>query len=73
MKKAISELFPDLAEIGITDTRLCWYTDSSDDGFVIDYVPGHEDTLFVASGGSGHGFKFLPVLGEVGSLATERR
>jgi sarcosine oxidase/L-pipecolate oxidase len=65
IKHAVGELFPDLTGIGITDTRLCWYTDSLDDSFVIDYVPGHNNTLFVASGGSGHGFKFLPVLGEV--------
>ena len=44
---------------------MCWYTDSLDNSFVIDYVPGYADTVFVASGGSGHGFKFLPVLGHV--------
>ena len=44
---------------------MCWYTDSLDNSFVIDYVPGYGDSLFVASGGSGHGFKFLPVLGKV--------
>lgn len=65
MKHALGELFPDLKPIGIRDTRMCWYTDSLDDSFVIDYVPGYDETLFVASGGSGHGFKFLPVLGEV--------
>lgn len=44
---------------------MCWYIDSLDNSFIIDYVPGYSKTLFVASGGSGHGFKFLPVLGEV--------
>lgn len=44
---------------------MCWYTDSLDNSFIIDYVPDYNDTLFVASGGSGHGFKFLPVLGKV--------
>ncbi|KAK6910423.1 hypothetical protein I203_104455 [Kwoniella mangroviensis CBS 8507] len=43
---------------------MCWYTDSVDNSFVIDYVPGYNKGLFVASGGSGHGFKFLPVLGK---------
>ncbi|KAJ5400193.1 hypothetical protein N7465_010682 [Penicillium sp. CMV-2018d] len=32
--------------------------------FVIDYVPGYSDSLFICTGGSGHGFKFLPVLGK---------
>lgn len=45
------------------NTRLCWYTDSYDNQFVIDFVPGKKG-LMVATGGSGHGFKFLPNLGE---------
>ncbi|SMR59112.1 unnamed protein product [Zymoseptoria tritici ST99CH_1E4] len=54
---------PDLLTLDLTTCRLCWYTDSVDNSFLIDYVPKHEN-LVVASGGSGHGFKFLPVLGE---------
>ncbi|KAF2122990.1 FAD dependent oxidoreductase [Lophiotrema nucula] len=64
LKRLVEEMFPDLMSIGITDTRMCWYTDSIDNSFVIDYVPGYDKSLFVASGGSGHGFKFLPVLGQ---------
>ncbi|KAI7084178.1 nucleotide-binding domain-containing protein [Hortaea werneckii] len=57
------ENMPDLLELDLEYERLCWYTDSVDNSFLIDFVP---DTLnlVVASGGSGHGFKFLPVLGE---------
>lgn len=54
---------PDLLELDLEYERLCWYTDSVDNSFLIDHVPGTEN-LVVASGGSGHGFKFLPVLGE---------
>lgn len=43
---------------------MCWYTDSIDNNFVIDYVPDTDSTLFICTGGSGHGFKFLPVLGD---------
>jgi glycine/D-amino acid oxidase-like deaminating enzyme len=32
--------------------------------FVIDAVPGRR-RVFVAAGGSGHGFKFAPVMGEL--------
>ena len=42
-----------------TKARLCWYTDSFDNHLVIDFVPDM-DGLMVATGGSGHGFKFLP-------------
>ncbi|KAJ5369570.1 hypothetical protein N7509_014182 [Penicillium cosmopolitanum] len=64
MKRVIGGLFPELTEIGFTDSRLCWYTDSIDNEFVIDYVPGYSDSLFICTGGSGHGFKFLPILGK---------
>ncbi|KIW17035.1 hypothetical protein PV08_04226 [Exophiala spinifera] len=64
VKEVIGKAFPELAEFGFTDFRLCWYTDSIDNDFVIDYVPGYSDTLFICSGGSGHGFKFLPILGK---------
>ncbi|KAE8538352.1 hypothetical protein D1P53_004705 [Cryptococcus gattii VGV] len=73
IKKAVGEIFPELRPIGITDTRMCWYTDSIDNSFVIDYVPGYSDSLFVASGGSGHGFKFLPVLGKHVVNALEKK
>ena len=57
------ENLPDFAALELQRTRLCWYTDSVDDSFLIARVP-EMDGLIVASGGSGHGFKFLPVLGE---------
>ncbi|PYH98423.1 sarcosine oxidase [Aspergillus ellipticus CBS 707.79] len=52
------------AGIGISQTRLCWYTDSYDNQWVIDRVPGRTRVI-VATGGSGHAFKFLPVLGKL--------
>lgn len=52
---------------------MCCYTDSLDNSFIIDYIPGYNDTLFVASGGSGHGFKFLPVLGKHVVNALEKK
>jgi sarcosine oxidase/L-pipecolate oxidase len=51
-----------LTSLGISSTKLCWYTDSIDNSFLVDYVPGRPG-VFVCSGGSGHGFKFLPILG----------
>lgn len=44
-------------------TRLCWYSDTRDANWLVDWHPGWEG-LFVATGDSGHGFKFLPVIGE---------
>ncbi|OTA99759.1 hypothetical protein M426DRAFT_67223 [Hypoxylon sp. CI-4A] len=62
IKEFITVNFPELEPLGISSTRLCWYTDSIDNSFVVDFVPGRPGVA-VCSGGSGHGFKFLPILG----------
>lgn len=58
-----AENMPELLGLELEKARLCWYTDSVDNNWLISYVP-QVSNLVVASGGSGHGFKFLPVLGE---------
>ena len=63
--------FPSLLDAEVTYTRLCLYTDSQDEDFWIDRDPEREG-LVVASGGSGHGFKFAPVLGSLIADAVER-
>ncbi|KAI1140083.1 nucleotide-binding domain-containing protein [Hypoxylon sp. FL0543] len=61
----VSIFLPEFKDAPFHSTKLCWYTDSLDNSFVIDYVPKYaEKTVFVCTGGSGHGAKFLPVLGE---------
>lgn len=63
VKQFIKVFLPDLTEFGIYTTRLLWYTDSINNDFIIDNVPGRKNCVIV-TGGSGHGFKFLPVLGQ---------
>ncbi|KAM0464945.1 hypothetical protein ACHAPV_001936 [Trichoderma viride] len=62
--KFLEEYLPELGNAGIhiSETRLCWYTDSFDNHYVIDRVPLYEG-LMCATGGSGHAFKFLPNIG----------
>jgi sarcosine oxidase/L-pipecolate oxidase len=62
IKGFVQAQLPELLQCA-SSTRLCWYTDSYDNHFVIDFVPDKKG-LMVATGGSGHGFKFLPNLGE---------
>jgi len=59
----LADTFPDLAGSPIVGRRLCLYCDSWDGDFWIDWDPSREG-LLVATGGSGHGFKFAPILGE---------
>lgn len=64
MNKFLDEYLPELREsgIGISMTRACWYNDSYDNHLLIDHVPGSEG-LMVATAGSGHAFKYLPIIG----------
>jgi sarcosine oxidase len=42
----------------------CLYTNTPDEHFIIDTLPGNEDVI-VASPCSGHGYKFASVIGEI--------
>jgi sarcosine oxidase len=54
----------------LREAAVCLYTNTPDEHFVIDYLPGDERVI-VASPCSGHGFKFAPAIGEVlADLAT---
>ncbi|KAK4130985.1 FAD dependent oxidoreductase [Trichocladium antarcticum] len=65
LRRALSEMipWPSLANRPFSKTRLCWYSDTANADFLIDYHP-HWQNLFVATGDSGHAFKFLPVIGD---------
>jgi sarcosine oxidase len=55
--------FPALSKQPIVATRVCQGDGSADGHFVIDRHPDY-DNLWIAGGGSGHGFKHGPVVGE---------
>ncbi|MBV9544245.1 MAG: N-methyl-L-tryptophan oxidase [Chloroflexi bacterium] len=54
---------PDLAG-SIADSRVCMYTNTPDQHFVIDVHPRYSNVVD-AGGFSGHGFKFASVVGEI--------
>ncbi|MCJ1387475.1 hypothetical protein MMC18_000318 [Xylographa bjoerkii] len=57
-----------------TKLRKCWYTDTPSLDFIVDYHPSYGKSLFVATGGCDHAFKFLPIIGEkVAAIALHRR
>lgn len=61
---------PGLLEAPVTGTRLCLYTDTWDGDFYICHHPAKQG-LVIATGCSGHAFKFAPVLGEIIADVTE--
>lgn len=57
------EVYPTLREHASNlKSRVCWYSDTLDENWILDSLPGYEG-LIVATGDSGHGFKFLPTIG----------
>jgi glycine/D-amino acid oxidase-like deaminating enzyme len=50
--------------------KVCMYTNTPDENFIIDYLPGYEKDVIVATGFSGHGFKFASAVGEIISDLT---
>jgi len=71
-RRFLAEALPDLADAALAESRLCLYCDTFDSDFWIDRHPELQG-LVVAAGGSGHGFKFAPVLGPIVADAAEGR
>ncbi|KIL86901.1 l-pipecolate oxidase [Fusarium avenaceum] len=63
LRDGLREILPELADRAFERAALCWYTDTPTGDFIMDYHPDYKN-LFIGGGGSGHAFKFLPVLGE---------
>ena len=66
----LAEVLPALADAPLQRTRLCPYCDSLDERFLIDADPARPG-LALATGGSGHAFKFAPVLGALAADALD--
>jgi len=61
--------FPSLARAPLVESRVCQYENSSDQNFILDRHPESEN-VWIVGGGSGHGFKHGPVVGEMVSDAV---
>ncbi|HEY3402220.1 MAG TPA: FAD-dependent oxidoreductase [Ohtaekwangia sp.] len=67
LKKArtfLGHRFPELKDAPLLENRVCPYENSPDGNFLFDKHPEAENVLFLG-GGSGHGFKHGPALGEL--------
>lgn len=64
-------LIPALRKASLAHVEACIYDVSPDEDFILDYLPGDPRITF-ATGLSGHGFKFGPLLGQLlSSLVRE--
>jgi len=59
----LAERFPALGDPPLTESRVCQYANTSNGDFLIDRHPDRAD-VWLLGGGSGHGFKHGPAVGE---------
>lgn len=62
-RQYLAARFPDLAGAPLVESRVCQYENSPDGHLLIDRHPGAEN-VWIVGGGSGHGFKLGPAVGE---------
>ena len=63
-RQLLSERFPELAKAPLLAAEVCQYENSPDGHLLIDRHPEASNVWFVG-GGSGHGFKLSPAVGEM--------
>ena len=62
IREILRRRLPALADAPLLESRVCQYENTSNGHFLIDRLPGH-DRVWIAGGGSGHGFKHGPMVG----------
>ncbi|MHB8755183.1 MAG: FAD-dependent oxidoreductase [Candidatus Acidiferrales bacterium] len=71
VREYLRRRFPALRDAPVVESRVCQYENTSNGDFLIDRHPDFEN-VWLVGGGSGHGFKHGPALGEyVANLVLE--
>jgi glycine/D-amino acid oxidase-like deaminating enzyme len=63
VRRYLTRRLPALKDAPVTEARVCQYENTSNGDFLIDLHPEFEN-VWLVGGGSGHGFKHGPVVGE---------
>jgi glycine/D-amino acid oxidase-like deaminating enzyme len=72
MRDVLRRRVPALAGAPLVESRVCQYENTPDGHFLLDRLPG-QDRVWLAGGGSGHGFKHGPSVGEYMADVIEGR
>ncbi len=64
IREYVAFRFPALKNAPLVETRVCQYEQTPDSNFIIDRHPQNEN-VWIVGGGSGHGFKHGPAVGEM--------
>ncbi len=63
-RRYLAYRFPGMKDAPLVETRVCQYENTTDHNFIVDRHPGNAN-VWIVGGGSGHGFKHGPALGEM--------
>ena len=63
VRRCLARRLPELKDAPVTESRVCQYENTSNGDFLIDLHPEFGN-VWLVGGGSGHGFKHGPVVGE---------
>ena len=63
VRRYLARRIPELKSASVSETRVCQYENTSNGDFLIDRHPEFEN-VWLVGGGSGHGFKHGPFVGE---------
>ena len=72
MREIVRRRLPALADAPLLESRVCQYENTSNGHLLLDRLPGHE-RAWIAGGGSGHGFKHGPMVGQYVADLIEAR
>lgn len=64
VRRYLAFRFPGMKDAPLLESRVCQYEDTTDHNFIIDRHPANQN-VWIVGGGSGHGFKHGPALGEL--------
>jgi sarcosine oxidase len=67
-RRLLAERFPGLADAPLISSEVCQYENSPDGNLIVDRHP-HANNVWLLGGGSGHGFKLSPAVGEMAAAA----
>jgi glycine/D-amino acid oxidase-like deaminating enzyme len=63
-RRYLAYRFPGMKGAPLVEARVCQYEDTTDHNFIVDHHPANQN-VWIVGGGSGHGFKHGPALGEM--------
>ncbi len=63
-RRYLAYRFPGMKDAPLVETRVCQYENTTDHNFIVDRHVANPD-VWIVGGGSGHGFKHGPALGEM--------